>query len=1018
MAGRPRDERTAERFLVDVDEEKLRAQALLALVDAAPGAIDELGPDKGLPLICARLLRAMDCTTAVLSLVDFGRDTLESVVGYDVSGVRTAVRGSRALAVDAVAARVIGNREPLFAAPDPDSAQAPGPAAPFEGGWLALPLVLSGESVGMIELLAGHRERRYTTAELVLAQGVCATVAQAVADSQAFAKYLPPSATASGGDGGGRAGRGAGPHAAERTLVDIARRLAEGLEVEHCDVLIRMEGSGAVKVVARYRADGDQGEAPGEQSYGLGDVGRAGSGRRVAAHRIGPRRRPLRCRPRSAPRWSPADSAPCCTCRSSPATRWSAFCAPSSGATRDASARQTRRSPAQLAGEAGVAVESARVIDRLDSQNREQRLMLETGAAIASSVDLHATLSTITERLVQTLGVAWSDVYDYHAASGELEVIAYYQVAGVPSDPAWLGRRFSAESWPEGLATVDLRRPHAKYYDYSRLSFEDFASMAAWGEKATLSVPLVCGNEVFGVLDVAESRYPRRFTADEVRLAEAIGTQAALAIRNARAFDEAERRNADLATLLGVAATLTSAVDRGTVLAAIARHLREALRSTSAEVYQYDTGRRTLELVARDSDEPDAYEGAGFCRLSDDPLLAGCIDERRVVAVQAGDPVQAAQAAAGGTAQAAAGGPAQAGGEPAARRCTGSELWVPLVYQDEVLGLLASCDAALDRCYSQEEIGLATAIAAQAAAALQSARAYERLEQERAALTRLNARLSAFVELSGQMRGLLSEERLIDLLGRVLHETLEFNQWVIYLFDPDEQLFNVAKAFGGTPEIDAHYAATPIPARVMEGLIGSTRTISQSHFVDHLLHTWTDEENYFMPGEELVGERPEGEWNQFDSLFVPMLGQKGQLIGYIEAYDPLDRQRPNDDVVRLIEVFASKAASNIELQRAYGELEQQSRTDGLTGLYNHRFFQERLAAEVARAQRFEKPLTLLMIDVDNFKEYNDAFGHPQGDRLLKTLADLLLAQTRTNVDFVARYGGEEFVVLLLETGVR
>ncbi len=341
--------------------------------------------------------------------------------------------------------------------------------------------------------------------------------------------------------------------------------------------------------------------------------------------------------------------------------------------------------------------------------------------------------------------------------------------------------------------------------------------MAAWGEKATLSVPLVCGDEVFGVLDVAESRYPRRFTADEVRLAEAIGTQAALAIRNARAFDEAERRNADLATLLGVAATLTSAVDRGSVLAAIARHLREALGSTSAEVYQYDTARRSLELVARDSGAPGDAECTGISMLSDDPLLAACIDERRVVAVQAGEPDRTAQPA---------GGPA--------RRCAGSELWVPLVYQDEVLGLLASCDAAPDRRYSQEEIGLATAIAAQAAAALQSARAYERLEQERAALTRLNTRLSAFVELSGQMRGLLSEERLIDLLGRVLHETLEFNQWVIYLFDPDEQLFNVGKAFGGTPEIDAHYAATPVPARVMEGLIGSARTISQSHFVDHL----------------------------------------------------------------------------------------------------------------------------------------------------------------------------------------
>ena len=346
-----------------------------------------------------------------------------------------------------------------------------------------------------------------------------------------------------------------------------------------------------------------------------------------------------------------------------------------------------------------------------------------------------------------------------------------------------------------------------------------------------------------------------------------------------------------------------------------------------------------------------------------------------------------------------------------------SELWVPMVYQDEVLGLLSTSEVSAERRYTEDEQRLAAGIAVQAAAALQNARAYERLEQERVALARLNRRLSAFAELSGQMRGLLSEERLIDLLGRVMHGALEFNQWVIYLYDPDHQLFRVAKAFGGTPEIDEHYATTPIPVAVMNGLLGSARIMSQSYFVDHLQHTWTDEENFYLPGEELVGERPEGEWNQFDSLFVPMTGQKNQLIGYIEAYDPLDRQRPTDEVVRLIEVFASKAASNIELQRAYGELEQQSRTDGLTGLYNHRFFQERLTAETARAQRFDKKLTLLMIDVDNFKEFNDAYGHPQGDRLLKSLADLLLAQTRANVDFVARYGGEEFVVLLPETGV-
>jgi len=89
-------------------------------------------------------------------------------------------------------------------------------------------------------------------------------------------------------------------------------------------------------------------------------------------------------------------------------------------------------------------------------------------------------------------------------------------------------------------------------------------------------------------------------------------------------------------------------------------------------------------------------------------------------------------------------------------------------------------------------------------------------------------------------------------------------------------------------------------------------------------------------------------------------------------------------------------------------------TDGLTELYNHRTFQERLAQEVDRANRYRRPLSLLMIDVDNFKIYNDTYGHPQGDMVLRELARLLRGASRTS-DIVARYGGEEFALILSET---
>ncbi|MGE0867600.1 MAG: diguanylate cyclase [Kofleriaceae bacterium] len=103
-----------------------------------------------------------------------------------------------------------------------------------------------------------------------------------------------------------------------------------------------------------------------------------------------------------------------------------------------------------------------------------------------------------------------------------------------------------------------------------------------------------------------------------------------------------------------------------------------------------------------------------------------------------------------------------------------------------------------------------------------------------------------------------------------------------------------------------------------------------------------------------------------------------------------------------------------ELAEANARLAQLAVTDGLTGLYNHRHFHERLALEVERSQRSGLPLSLLMLDVDHFKRFNDSHGHPAGDEVLRQLARVL-GDTRRANDVVARYGGEEFAVILVDT---
>ena len=102
-------------------------------------------------------------------------------------------------------------------------------------------------------------------------------------------------------------------------------------------------------------------------------------------------------------------------------------------------------------------------------------------------------------------------------------------------------------------------------------------------------------------------------------------------------------------------------------------------------------------------------------------------------------------------------------------------------------------------------------------------------------------------------------------------------------------------------------------------------------------------------------------------------------------------------------------------QRAEQELAQLAATDSLTGLANRRALDQTLATEWARAQRSGKPLSLLMIDADHFKAFNDRHGHPVGDEALRRLAQVISDNIRRPGDMAARYGGEEFAVVLPET---
>jgi diguanylate cyclase (GGDEF)-like protein len=151
---------------------------------------------------------------------------------------------------------------------------------------------------------------------------------------------------------------------------------------------------------------------------------------------------------------------------------------------------------------------------------------------------------------------------------------------------------------------------------------------------------------------------------------------------------------------------------------------------------------------------------------------------------------------------------------------------------------------------------------------------------------------------------------------------------------------------------------------------------------------------------------------------VPLVGHEGPL-GVVALTDRDDRAAFTADDLSALRLFADAAALALttqKLRQAADEGTRLASIDPLTGLFNRRYFDSRLEAELQRARRHGEPLTLLMVDIDNFKAINDELGHVVGDRLLRCVSDRLRRGVRI-FDVCARYGGDEFAILMPSSNV-
>jgi diguanylate cyclase (GGDEF)-like protein len=293
-----------------------------------------------------------------------------------------------------------------------------------------------------------------------------------------------------------------------------------------------------------------------------------------------------------------------------------------------------------------------------------------------------------------------------------------------------------------------------------------------------------------------------------------------------------------------------------------------------------------------------------------------------------------------------------------------SMLTVPLRFGDQTVGMMEIAESSPERTFDTEEMELARALGEQAAAAIRNAQWYRR-ESWR------NERLVKVLDISRLVSSSLDADAVVG--------SVRSRVGALFPHRPtDVDVVVLQQAAGGAAGVPA---ATPDDALV-------TRALRELQATQAIVDD---------------GRR----------LVVP-LANKGGIQGWLRVFSP-SRRCFDQDEIELLQILANQAAAALDNTRLYEALAQQAITDGLTGLYNHRFFYERLRDEVVRARRYDLPLSLLMMDLDDFKTYNDRFGHPAGDGVLRRVAEIMQAQLRSSVDVAARYGGEEFAVILPHT---
>ena len=616
----------------------------------------------------------------------------------------------------------------------------------------------------------------------------------------------------------------------------------------------------------------------------------------------------------------------------------------------------------------GIAVrmvsDRARILARDEELQAHLDAVLAIGERLTRTFDRRAILRTIvdeTNRVLRadatTLRVVQGDALVLAASAGLSDV----QAAAIPSesvDAAWFVRLVA-----EGRPLVHEAAPGREHDTVG-------SSVRGAAGGSDLVVPLVSGEQVLGVLGAATAT-PRHWGRGDVEFITALAGYASIALHNAELFEATRQRAAHLQVVQAASARMSRQNTVESVGRAIVEETGQIIDYHNARVYVLD-GSDTLV--------PIAFEGrVGEYEKVDLSLLRCRVGEGFTGwAAQHGLPVLVSDA----------------NSDPRGQTIPGTDdvdesmLVVPAKFEEQVVGVITLSKLGLDQ-FNEDDLRLLSILADQAAIALESAR-------NLATSVSLATELRRLLDMSSELARTLDPHAVADLIARHLTGALGVDACVISYFDRTrEELVTLASEPPRPEEQGVIYPVGGFPET--QRALRWQQPVSIS-----LADPRADRAEV-----ELL--RAQG----MQSLVMLPLVAKGQTVGLVEL---MSRSPAGLDAGRLelARTMANEAAMALENAWLYEDARKRADRDQLTGFFNHRFFYERLGEEIVRAGRTRQPLSVLMIDLDDFKLVNDTLGHLFGDRVLAWTAELIKATLRAS-DVPARYGGDEFAVILPET---